>query len=124
MKTKKIYYDNIEKKTLNNGNYREVLYTVPDRMQLVVMSISSEETIPGEIHDNITQFIRVESGKGNLKIKYGDGFKNYKLTDGISVIIPPGLYHEVINTGKEDLKIYTIYSPPEHDSNLIQKNQK
>jgi mannose-6-phosphate isomerase-like protein (cupin superfamily) len=61
---------------------------------------------------------------GKIKIRYDDGEKNYNLSDGVSVIIPPGLYHEIINTGKEDLKLYTIYSPPEHSSTLVQKNQK
>ena len=109
---------NIEKVTLNNNNYRKVLYTIKNSMQLVVMSLLPKEEIGSEIHSNISQFIRVESGKGVAKI----GKKTYLLRDGVAIIIPKGVKHNIINTSKVDkLKLYTIYTPPEHEPHTIQK---
>lgn len=114
-------FRNIESDTLKNNNYRKVIYTVPDELQLVLMSLTPGEDIPSETHNSTTQFIRVESGYGYAQI----GTKKYKLKDGISVVIPPKKKHYIKNTSKsKSLKIYTIYSPPEHPKNLIQKRQQ
>lgn len=110
------YKVDIEKKTKNNNNYRKVLYT-DKRIQLVLMSIDND--IPMETHKHITQFVRVESGTGYALINR----KKYSLVDGISVIIPAKAKHYIKSTGKRPLKIYTIYSPPEHNPGAIQKNQ-
>ena len=111
---------NIEKDTLKNNNYRKVLYTVPGKNQLVLMSLNPGEDIPEEIHSHISQFFRVEAGKGYAKI---DG-KRYTLKDGFSIIIPPGAKHYIKNTSRtEKLKMYTIYSPDNHPEGRVDKRQ-
>ena len=114
------YHKNIEKETLKNNNYRKVIYTVPDKNQLVFMSLNVGEDIPKEIHPHISQFFRVEKGEGLAII---DG-KKYKLKDGSGLIIPPGAQHYIKNTSKTDkLKLYSIYSPPNHPPNRVNKRQ-
>lgn len=111
-----VLHTNIEQITLNNTNYRQVIHTTKYN-QVVLMSILPGDDIPLEKHDTVTQFIRIESGKG---IAYIDN-QEYELYDGISLNIPPGLYHKVVNTSvSEPLKLYSIYSPPEHPDGLIQ----
>ena len=113
-------YRNIEKETLKNNNYRKVLYTVKNQMQLVLMSLNPGETIPDEVHPNLSQFMRVESGKGRAII----GNKKYLLKDGITIIIPPGTNHFIKNTSKIDkLKLYSIYSSDHHPNKKINKRQ-
>ena len=109
------YRENIENLTLVNNNYRKVLYTTPN-MQLVVMNIRKGDEIHQETHKNTTQFIRVESGKGGNK-----GFKTLRLYDGICVIVPPNTKHYLKNSGEDDLKLYSIYSPPEHNINRLDR---
>ena len=109
---------NIEKITIENKNYRKVIYT-DENMQLVLMSIEVGEDIPLEIHSKTTQFIRVESGRGIAKTKD----KDTRLSDGISIIIPSKTFHYIKTTGDKPLKLYTIYSPPEHLPNTINKRQ-
>lgn len=109
----------LEKVTLTNENYREVIYT--DKFQqLVLMSIPAGEDIPLEIHDNTSQFIRVEKGMG--EIRFGEDEKEtINIKDGSGIMIPMRTYHHVVNTGLGPLKLYTIYSPPEHYPNRIDK---
>jgi mannose-6-phosphate isomerase-like protein (cupin superfamily) len=102
---------NIEHLTVRNNYYRKVLFTVPKSMQLVVMSLRPKEEIGSEVHPRISQFIRVESGKGVAKI----GRKKYRLSDGVALVVPKGTRHNIINTSSsKPLKLYSIYSPPEH----------
>ena len=104
------YFGNVEKETLENTNYRKVLHT-GEKAQIVVMSLKVGEDIPEEVHQTIDQFIRVEKGSAKVII---DG-KEFDLGDGDAVIVPAGAKHYVKNTSEsEDLKLYTIYSPPEH----------
>lgn len=112
------YKANIEKETLENENYRKVLHT-GKHMQLVVMSLKKGDDIPMEVHDHIDQFIRVE--KGNALVKIGD--EEFELSDDDVVIVPAGKQHYVKNTGEEDLKLYTIYTPPEHEDGTVHKDQ-
>lgn len=111
----KEYLANIEEVTLNNTDYRRVLYT-GRYMQLVVMSLKPSDEIGNEIH-GLDQFIRVESGKAKLILNNKD---EYELVDDQVVIIPAGTWHNIINNGDEDLKIYTIYSTPEHKDGVVQ----
>jgi mannose-6-phosphate isomerase-like protein (cupin superfamily) len=116
----KIDYRNIEKETLKNNNYRKVLYTVPGKNQLVLMSLNVGEDIPEEIHNNVSQFFRIESGNGYALINN----KKYKLKDGVSLIVPPGVKHYIKNNSKkEKLKLYTLYSPEIHKQGHIDKRQ-
>lgn len=102
------FVKNIEELTLQNTNFREVLYTAK-HSQLVVMSIAGGEDIGEEVHD-LDQFIRIEAGKGKAIL---DGVE-HEIEDGTAIVVPAGTKHNVINTGEEALKLYTVYSPPEH----------
>jgi mannose-6-phosphate isomerase-like protein (cupin superfamily) len=112
------YTTNIEKDTLENENYRKVLYT--GKMQLVVMSLKPGEDIPMEIHPDIDQFIRVEKGSAYVKI----GEEEYNLKEDEIVIVPAGNHHYVKNASDEDLKLYTIYTPAEHAPETIHKTKE
>lgn len=105
----KTYLANIEEATLTNTDFRRVLFTGP-HSQLVVMSIVSGEEIGEETHDGVDQFIRFESGEGTVFL---DGEERAVKADD-AVVIPSGTKHNVKNTGSENLKLYTIYSPAEH----------
>jgi len=101
---------NIEKATLENDNFRKVIYTAK-HSQLVLMSLKTGEEIGEEVHDTLDQFFRFEKGKGKVVIEG----KESEITDGFAVVIPAGTNHNIINTSQTDLlKLYTIYSPPNH----------
>jgi mannose-6-phosphate isomerase-like protein (cupin superfamily) len=106
----------LEQLTIDNTNYRKVLRTTPN-MQLVLMSLLPGEEIGEEIHPYTTQFIRVEQGQA---IAIVDN-KKYNMKDGDSIMIPLGIKHNIINPSRTaHLKLYTIYSPPEHPYNRIE----
>jgi len=114
------YLGDIEQITLANNNFREVLYTGKNS-QLVVMVLKSGQDIGTEIHAEHDQFFRFEAGNGKVII---DGVEN-EVKDGSAVIVPAGAEHNVINTSEtEDLKLYTIYSPPEHRYDVIHKTKE
>lgn len=104
---------NIEEKTKNNTNFREVLFTAP-HSQLVVMSLLPGEEIGVEVH-NVDQFFRFESGSAKVEIN-GEA---HNVTDGYAVIVPAGCTHNIINIGNTTLKLYTIYSPANHKEGII-----
>jgi len=109
------YGVNLEKRTLENENYREVLFTGP-KSQLVLMCLQPGDDIGAEVHEDHDQFFRVEAGTGKAVV---DG-EEFELADGLSVVVPAGADHNVINTSdSEKLKLYTIYSPPEHADGTI-----
>lgn len=113
------YVANIEKKSLENKYFREVLFTGP-HSQLVVMSIAPDEDIGMETHKDVDQFFRVEAGIGRAVLNG----KEYNLEDGSAVVIPAGVEHNIINRSKsEPLKVYTIYSPPNHPDGTINKDK-
>jgi mannose-6-phosphate isomerase-like protein (cupin superfamily) len=114
------FESNIEKDTIKNKNFRKVLYSSA-YSQLVLMSLKPKEEIGAETHPENDQFIRFEGGKGRVEI---DGNK-YTVKDGDAVVIPAGARHNVINTSAtEDLKIYTIYSPPHHKDQIVRKTKE
>lgn len=111
------YFANIEKETIENENYRKVLFTA-EHLQLVVMSLKVGEDIPQETHQKIDQFIRVESGNA---LVITDG-KEFNLNDDDIIIIPAGTKHYVKNVSKtKALKLYSIYTPSEHKPGTIHK---
>lgn len=110
---------NIEKETLDNDNFRKVLYT-GKHLQLVLMSLKPGEEIGEEIHQNNDQFFRFESGTGKCTIDEN----NYQVTEGDVIVVPAGSKHNVINTGDEPFKMYTIYSPPNHQDGIIRATKK
>src|SRR3989338_2344164 len=110
----------IEKDTLENTNFRKVLYT-SKHSQLVLMSLKPKEDIGMETHSKNDQFFRFEQGHGECII---DGNK-YEVGDGMAVIIPAGAKHNIINTSDtEDLKMYTIYSPAHHKDGIVRATKK
>lgn len=109
---------NLEEETLNNSNFRKVIKTTKN-IQLVLMSLKIGENIPREIHEDNDQFFRVEYG--NCKIITDN--ETIILNENMSTIIPMNTFHEVINIGNTELKLYTIYSPPHHPHGTIQKNK-
>lgn len=103
----------LEALTKKNGKFRKVLYTMK-KMQIVLMSLKPGEDIGMETHGGVDQFVRIESGNGMAII---NGNK-YDLRDGIAIMIPAGSEHNIMNTyTHKELKLYTIYSPPEHVPN-------
>lgn len=109
------YHANLEQLTLDNQNFREVLFTL-NGLQLVVMSLQPGEDIGAEIHDENDQFFRFESGKGKVIV---DDMV-YEVEDGSTVIIPKGANHNIINTSEtESLKLYTIYTPAHHKDKVV-----
>lgn len=109
------YKSNIEKDTLENQNFRKVMYS-GHHLQLVLMSLNVGEEIGEEIHQDTDQFFRVEAGSGKCII---DG-NEYAVKDGDVIIVPAGAKHNVINTNSNDaLKLYTIYAPPHHKDGIV-----
>jgi mannose-6-phosphate isomerase-like protein (cupin superfamily) len=109
------YVTNIERETLRNEDYRRVLFTGPNT-QLVLMTLREGEEIGLETHFEHDQFIRVEAGKAVAVL---DGVE-YELEDGSAVVIPAGVQHNVRNASASPLRLYTLYSPPEHPAGTIQ----
>jgi len=113
------YLTNIEKATLDNAKFRKVLFTGP-HAQLVLMALGPGEEIGLETHDDVDQFIRVEAGRGVVLL---DGTE-HTVEDGSAVVIPAGTAHNVINSSRtEALKLYTIYSPPEHPDGTVHETK-
>jgi mannose-6-phosphate isomerase-like protein (cupin superfamily) len=107
------FVDNIEKLTKENNNFRKVLYT-GRYSQLVLMSLAPGEEIGEEVH-GLDQFLRIEEGKGKAIV----GALEYDIQDGTAIVVPAGTLHNVINTGDVPLKLYTIYSPPNHRDGVL-----
>jgi mannose-6-phosphate isomerase-like protein (cupin superfamily) len=114
------YVTDIEEETEENADFRRVLYT-GKYSQLVLMSLKPGEEIGEETHDDVDQFFRFELGEGEVKI---DGVK-HRVKDGEAVIVPAGARHNVTNASKrENLRLYTIYSPPEHQDGVVRHTKK
>jgi mannose-6-phosphate isomerase-like protein (cupin superfamily) len=111
------YVTNIEQDSIANQNFRKVLYTAKSS-QLVLMSLKPGEDIGMEVH-HLDQFFRVESGKGKAIL---DGVE-HDIADGFAVVVPAGANHNIINTGEADLKLYTIYSPPNHMDGTVHETK-
>lgn len=114
------YKDNIEKLTLENSNFRKVLYT-SKHSQLVLMSLKPKEEIGMEVHPDNDQFFRFEKGQGKCII---DG-NEYEVSDGVAIVVPAGAEHNVINVSEtEELKMYTIYSPAHHKDGIVRATKE
>jgi len=108
------YVVNIEKTTEENNNFRKVLYTAKNS-QLVAMSLKPGEEIGEEVH-GLDQFIRIEEGEGKAVLNDVE----YNLEDGSAIVVPAGVKHNIINTSSvEAMKLYTVYSPPNHRDGVI-----
>ncbi len=113
------YVDDIEKATLENKDFRRVLYT-GHNLQLVLMTLPPGCDIGEEVHEDRDQFFRIEQGEGEIRI---DGVAN-RVEDDFAVIVPAGARHNVINTGGDPLRLYTIYAPPEHRDGVVHKTRE
>ncbi len=112
------FVTNIEQETLENDDFRRVLYTA-ENCQLVVMSIAAGEEIGAEVHD-VDQFIRIEEGTGQCVLNDVER----ELTDGSVIVVPAGVRHNIINTSTSDaMKLYTLYSPPHHEDGVVHKTK-
>ncbi len=112
------YIDNIEEKTLDNIYFRHVLFTGKN-MQLVVMALKPGEDIGEEVHEHVDQFFRIEQGEAKVIIDDQEDV----LKEDMVAIVPAGSKHNVINTSNVDLKLYTIYAPPNHPDGTINKDK-
>lgn len=114
----------IEEETLRNENFRTVLFT-GRHTQLTVMSIEVGSEVGLEVHDHLDQFLRIEKGKA--KVVMGPSKdqldQQHDVEDDWAVIVPAGTWHNVINTGDEELKLYSLYSPPEHPDGTVHRTK-
>ena len=104
----------IEKLTIENADFRRVLYTGKN-LQLVLMALRPGEEIGEEVHDDRDQFFRFERGEGEVLI---DG-RRHRVKDDDAVIVPAGARHNVVNSGAAPLRFYTLYGPPEHRDGVV-----
>lgn len=112
-----LYTSNIQNDTLLNENFRKVLYT--GKMQLVLMKLNPGEEIGEEVHTDTDQFFSVKQGEAKFIV---DGIEYIVQVGGI-LIVPAGSKHNVINSGTEVLKLYTIYAPAQHPDNTVQETK-
>ena len=110
----------VEKATLENTNFRTVLFT-GEHTQLTVMSIEPGGEIGWEAHHDIDQFLRVEQGTGRAEFGATEDRvdETHDVEDDWAIIVPAGVWHNVVNTGADALKIYSLYSPPEHPDGTV-----
>jgi mannose-6-phosphate isomerase-like protein (cupin superfamily) len=114
------YIGPIEKLTLGNDYFRKVLFT-GKYAQLVVMCLQVGEEIGNEVHRNVDQFFRIEQGEATFVFNEKE---KHLAKNGDAVIVPAGTYHNVMNTSsREKLKLYTIYSPPNHPDKTVHKTK-
>jgi mannose-6-phosphate isomerase-like protein (cupin superfamily) len=114
------YLGPIEKLTLENTYFRQVLFT-GEHSQLVVMCLAPGEDIGDEVHPKVDQFFRIEHGQAKFVLNEN---QEHPARDGDAVIVPAGTYHNVINASKTlPLKLYTIYSPPNHPDGTVHKTK-
>jgi mannose-6-phosphate isomerase-like protein (cupin superfamily) len=113
------YVANIEDQTVDNEDFRRVVYTGRN-LQLVLMTLPPGCDIGEEVHEDIDQFFRIEQGEGEIRI---DGV-THRVEDDFAVIVPAGARHNVVNTGSEPLRLYTIYGPPEHRDGTVHRDKQ
>jgi mannose-6-phosphate isomerase-like protein (cupin superfamily) len=115
---------NIEEATIANTNFRTVLFTGPT-MQLTVMSLAPGEEIGLEVHGDRDQFLRIE--KGRARVVMGPAKERLDETKELpadwAIIIPSGTWHNVVNVGDEELKLYSLYAPPEHPDGAVHETK-
>lgn len=113
------YVENIERLSVENENFRKVLYTARNS-QLVLMSLKPGEDIGEEVH-RLDQFLRIETGEGKTIL---NGVE-HKISDGFAVLVPAGVSHNIINTSADQpMKLYTLYSPPNHEDGKIHRTKE
>jgi len=115
------FYGNIEKLTLENDYFRQVIFT-GKHAQLVLMSLLPGEEIGNEVHAHVDQFFRIEQGEASFVLN--NGKEKHLASNSDAVVVPAGTYHNVINPSKtHKLKLYTVYAPPNHPDKTIHKTK-
>jgi mannose-6-phosphate isomerase-like protein (cupin superfamily) len=114
----------IERTTLENETYRTVIHT-GEHTQLTVMRLAPGEDIGREAHPHLDQFLRIESGTGQVEFgRSEDGVdETHDVEDDWAIIVPAGVWHNVVNTGDRDLKLYSLYAPPEHPDGTVHRTK-
>jgi len=114
----------IERVTLDNETFRTVLFT-GEHTQLTVMRLGPGEHIGWEAHHDRDQFLRIEHGRGRAEFgRSGEGVdETHEVEDDWAIIVPAGVWHNVVNTGAEELKLYSLYSPPEHPDGTVHRTK-
>ena len=114
----------VEQATLDNENFRTVLFT-GEHTQLTVMRLRPGEDIGREVHPHLDQFLRIE--RGRARVEFGSTEdeieETHEVQDDWAIIVPAGVWHNVVNTGSEDVKLYSLYSPPEHPANTVHRTK-
>lgn len=115
---------NIHKATMRNNNFRAALWT-GNHLQLTLMSISAGGEIGLEAHPDLDQFLRIESGRGLVKMGGSRNNLNYqkKVCDGYAIFVPAGIWHNLINTANRPIKLYSIYAPPQHPHGTVHETK-
>lgn len=114
----------IERATLDNGTFRTVLFT-GEHAQLTVMRLGPGEDIGREAHPDLDQFLRIEEGRGRVEFGTTEDRidETYEVEDDWAIVVPAGIWHNVVNTGDGELKLYSIYAPPEHPANTVHRTK-
>ena len=114
----------IERATLENETFRTVLFT-GEHTQLTVMRLAPGEDIGRESHPHLDQFLRVEQGRARVELGRTEGTidETHEVEDDWAIIVPAGVWHNVVNTGTTELKLYSLYSPPEHPEGTVHRTK-
>jgi mannose-6-phosphate isomerase-like protein (cupin superfamily) len=114
----------IEQATLDNSTFRTVVFT-GDHTQLTVMRLAPGEDIGRESHPDRDQFLRIEQGQARVELGETEDAidETHEVEDDWAVIVPAGVWHNVVNTGTDELKLYSLYSPPEHPPNTVHQTK-
>ena len=115
----------VERATLDNDTFRTVLYT-GEHTQLTVMRLGPGEDIGREMHPHLDQFLRLEQGSARVELGRGedDVEETHEVEDDWAIIVPAGVWHNVVNTGPGDVKLYSLYSPPEHPDGTVHRTKE
>ena len=115
----------VERATLDNDTFRTVLYT-GEHTQLTVMRLGPGEDIGREMHPHLDQFLRLEQGSARVELgrSEDDVEETHEVEDDWAIIVPAGVWHNVVNTGPGDVKLYSLYSPPEHPDGTVHRTKE
>jgi mannose-6-phosphate isomerase-like protein (cupin superfamily) len=116
---------NIESSTTENTNFRTVVFTGRHE-QLTLMRLAPGEDIGREMHPDVDQFLRVEEGHGRVEFGTAETRidETYDVEDGWAIIVPAGVWHDLVNTGDGDLKLYSLYAPPNHADGMVHRTKR
>lgn len=114
----------IEEATLGNDTFRTVLFT-GEHLQLTVMHLAPGEEIGHEVHPHLDQFIRIESGTARVQLGTTEDRtdETHELLGDWAVIVPAGTWHNVVNAGSDEVKLYSLYTPPEHPPGTVHETK-